>query len=565
MVGESSVRQKGRVAIFGHPLDSDQVLRLAFSSDEKEIHRIQPRVQINACAMWEDVYFDFGKAFIKKSIKPSLENFRTLCEDDYPDCPITIFGHADPVGNIPFNHDLSERRARALYAMIVRDVSAWCEIFKTEVGYLQRQLRSEGVDPGPADGIMGPQTRGAIQTYMDNVADRLKLTPGRFLGQGKFAFQGCSEFNPVRVFSKAEDSFYRQQSNWHKRNSENQPNRRVIAFLLPEGFKGTDSSWICRTGTKGLAICRKMTNSSWSKARAQLTDSPRRHSAGDKTFTCSIYYDLADISPCERTLFLALIAIPIQQKWSVEITGYETMFDTQLQKWVEGGFFSRGHYEYVQDTVDILFRIVIEFMVFKTQASDPWQYKEGQILSFDLEILNNINPKNDPGRSFMANEIKDIVLTDKNCAKRLEGCAVPGEIVSETDVWRLYNQSDDYPDKSIPKTTDLQFRRITRLADTAYCLVQGQSVGDLDKVCHVRLSLPDFSIPLEIRFKVGIPITIKERIELTRWADDLESQWIPLKEGTRQFEHVRVELLSTPLYTEPYMIVNYKHRVIGPY
>jgi tetratricopeptide (TPR) repeat protein len=46
--------------------------------------------------------------------------------------PLSIFGHADPVGDDDYNKKLSGRRAAAIYALIARRPDIWEDIFKNK-------------------------------------------------------------------------------------------------------------------------------------------------------------------------------------------------------------------------------------------------------------------------------------------------------------------------------------------------------------------------------------------------------------------------------------------------
>ena len=287
------------------------------------------------------------------------------------------------------------------------------------------------------------------------------------------------------------------------------------------------------------------------------------------TFACKFYDSQIAIDCSVENPEL----LPITQNWSVEISGFQIMYDSKLQNFVDDGLFKKGYYLYVQDSVNIQFDVVIVFTVTKNRPADPWSYKEGKIKNAQAYIDDNIKSVNDPGRNFPRSDIQSIDFDDPACATSLKGKPVWGEIVDVKDVERLYGPSAGLPSGKVPKTTDLQFRRMVTLGNTSYGLIKGQSTLGFEKVPHVSLRMPSFSTPITLRFKTGNPLTISERAEDTRLADDLKSQWIPLrqsvttpaKEWTRQFEHVREELLDTPVYSFPYMIVYYTHLVKGPF
>ena len=48
--------------------------------------------------------------------------------------PLSIFGHADPVGNDDYNKQLSGRRATAIYGLLTRDTHLWEELYSHSFG-----------------------------------------------------------------------------------------------------------------------------------------------------------------------------------------------------------------------------------------------------------------------------------------------------------------------------------------------------------------------------------------------------------------------------------------------
>src|SRR5262249_3942211 len=157
---------------------------------------------------------------------------------------------------------------------LTRDTDIWESLFKdpgSEQGWgteaIQVMLDALGNSPGAIDGKEGPNTTAAIKQFQqdnglavdgkagpDTRAKRLaahmafictapdgsntiSLTGDDFLGggadpDGKADYQGCSEFNPVLVFSKDEAAAFQKASDKAQRDSDNLPNRRVTAFLF---------------------------------------------------------------------------------------------------------------------------------------------------------------------------------------------------------------------------------------------------------------------------------------------------------------------------------------------
>ncbi len=290
--------------------------------------------------------FDFASSFIRPDMKDHLPELAALRKDHkiqdpgsgadiFP--PLSIFGHADPVGTDDFNKVLSGRRATAFYAMLVRDTGLWETLFSSPVqddkwGTRSIQTMLSTVqDPISIDGIAGDETEGAVrefqsanglksdgiagpvtrkalfQAYMDALCGPdLKLDKtSDFLarnqdgGQGKGDYQGCSRFNPLRVFSTSEAANFEGAADKSERNQENAPNRRVVTLLFPPGRKVNPSFWPCPRATEGVADCRKRFFPDADVRRNPQGAHREFEDTGD-TFGCRFYQIISDDSPCER-------------------------------------------------------------------------------------------------------------------------------------------------------------------------------------------------------------------------------------------------------------------------
>jgi hypothetical protein len=129
-----------------------------------------------------------------------------------------------------------------------------------------------------------------------------KLEKTDFLGkgqdlEGKADFQGCSEFNPILLFSKQEKQQLEQ--NHVKRNQENAPNRRVVVFLFRPGIELDPQKWPCPRASEGSAGCRKRFFTDGEQKRSN-GDARRTFDEDGDTFACRFYQRLSDRSPCER-------------------------------------------------------------------------------------------------------------------------------------------------------------------------------------------------------------------------------------------------------------------------
>ncbi len=256
-----------------------------------------------------DGYFAFDSSVPRPEISKELRRLRALVTQTGGKTRwASIFAHADPVGDDDYNKKLSGRRARAICALLVRNVDAWLELFldrETDIWGLQStqlmlaHLEESGVPyyEGPLngqstsateqairrfqrsrrlqeDGTAGPATRRVLYAaYMDAIClspdESFRMTPDDFLGDpadptGKAAYQGCGEFNPVRILSQAE----RQKLKKTERNSRNALNRRTVVFLFDKkDFGPLDgptiaSRWPCSSWNDGVASCKKQFGSS---------------------------------------------------------------------------------------------------------------------------------------------------------------------------------------------------------------------------------------------------------------------------------------------------------------
>jgi hypothetical protein len=305
-----------------------------------EFNTLGERLVPKACFKVEDLLFDFGSSFIRPEMKDHLPKLTQLRNDNkvgdvFP--PLSIFGHADPVGDDDLNKVLSGRRAIAFYAMLVRDADLWESLFtppvhddnwgtrsvQTMLSTVQEPIGIDGT-AGPetqtairtfqkanglgVDGVAGPATRKVLyRAYMDKLCGPdLQLDKSSdFLARnkdgagGKGDFQGCSEFNPLRVFSKAESARFSTSADHKERNAENAPNRRVVVLLFAPGRRVNPTVWPCPRAKEGVAACKKRFFPD-AEARRNPQDNRREFEDTKNTFACRFYQIISDDSPCER-------------------------------------------------------------------------------------------------------------------------------------------------------------------------------------------------------------------------------------------------------------------------
>jgi peptidoglycan hydrolase-like protein with peptidoglycan-binding domain len=225
-------------------------------------------------------------------------------------------------------------------------VELWEELYTNSFGgdrwgvkALQVMLATLGHYQGPIDDVLGQQTRRAVKdfqegplgsglavdaepgkqtrhrlflNYMDaicvdenNQPFRLELT--EFLGGGidsggKGDYQGCGEFNPILMVSREENKSFKTASGKSRRNSENQPNRRVVIFFFRPGLRMRPEHWPCPRASEGTAGCRQRFFSD-SDRRRSFQETRREFAINQDTFACRFYHHrIARLSPCEVVL-----------------------------------------------------------------------------------------------------------------------------------------------------------------------------------------------------------------------------------------------------------------------
>ncbi|MEJ7732119.1 MAG: peptidoglycan-binding protein [Polyangiaceae bacterium] len=311
---------------FDHPTRRTLPLLVAptFGTEHNAVR--EPLAPI-ACWSVGDVRFDFDSSRVKPEVKnetPLLARLLARHARRGEPPTLAIFGHADPVGQDEYNKQLSGRRAAAIHALLTRDTGRWEELFTVPFGAdvwgqpALREMLSVLGHAGPTavtefqsdeglvvDGIAGPKTRAALfGTYMDAicvddagapfVVEKGTFVGGGFDAEGKADFQGCSELNPASLLSQDELTNLPKV----KRDTENTPNRRIVAFLFRPGLHRSPDDWPCPRAKEDTSGCRKRF----------FTDHERRRSAGPvrreykqtrDTFACRFYDRLSVRSPCE--------------------------------------------------------------------------------------------------------------------------------------------------------------------------------------------------------------------------------------------------------------------------
>ena len=192
MAGESS----SNAAVASAQTGAAPLTVFAAPATGDEFNTIGERLVPKACFKVEDLLFDFGLSFIQPEMKDHLPKLAQLRNDNkvgdlFP--PLSIFGHADPVGDDDLNKVLSGRRATAFYAMLVRDVDLWEGLFTPPVkdddwGTRSIQTMLSTVqEPITIDGIQGDETHKASALFRRPMAWPLTARPGPLRARSSIA------------------------------------------------------------------------------------------------------------------------------------------------------------------------------------------------------------------------------------------------------------------------------------------------------------------------------------------------------------------------------------------
>ncbi len=231
----------------------------------------------------------------------------------YP--PLSVFGHADPVGNDDYNKALSGRRATAIYAVLLsaaepdKAVNLWRQIAATENWGNAQYQTIQALTGLPAGSSRGEMFSAYFKALCPS---SLQLASKDFLGQGADPsgtgdYQGCSEFNPILIFSSDKATRFEQaakskdSAGLAARNMANAPNLRVVVLLFRPGSSVSPGKWPCPAAVDGVAGCKQRFWSDGETRRSsRLPSDDREFSKSKDTFACRFYQRLTTSSPCER-------------------------------------------------------------------------------------------------------------------------------------------------------------------------------------------------------------------------------------------------------------------------
>ena len=338
---------------------------LVLATRRQDRNRIQMSRFPVACWRMDDPGFAFDSSFIVPAAKKEIGRF-TEVRATHPGSPISIFGHADPTGKDDYNKVLSGRRATAVYALFTRRIDLWEKLFKNPHGkddwhqsldVMLRTLKGKSGKPFlPAgagtdaartsavrsfqgehgltvDGDAGPATRAELfKAYMEEIcseAGGIRLDAKvDFLArnadpEGKGDFQGCSEFNPVLVFSSSENQELSKPKNETQRNAQNASNRRVLVYFYRSGASIAPDDWPCPRAGEGASACKARFFSDGDSRRTPK-DVRRAFEQSKDTFACRFYHLFAMRSTCETSRVLALLRLQLldSRRQPLKLTHY---------------------------------------------------------------------------------------------------------------------------------------------------------------------------------------------------------------------------------------------------
>lgn len=320
--GAGALRDASAAGMVGDHPEVSPFRILAAPSTEDQFNRIRLPLVSVACWAVDDVRFAFDSSFVNadcsggagppEDIRVELAALKSLVEAK-PGCPLALFGHADPVGDDSYNKALSERRSRALYALLIFGTEP-----ETAVGYWQSIAKAEHWGKPQSDAMQafvtangGNSSAGLVRTYMGLLAAAgPAMSKTDFLAQGAGAdrkgdFQGCSEFNPLVVFSQEKQAAFDSAKakndgpGMDERNAANAPNRRVLGFLFRKGTRVDPAKWPCPRAADGIAGCKARF---WADGEARrsthLPGADRSFDTTGDTFACRFYQRVSTGAPC---------------------------------------------------------------------------------------------------------------------------------------------------------------------------------------------------------------------------------------------------------------------------
>src|SRR5258708_6894541 len=111
-----------------HPEVQEEPL-LVGPATAAEFNTLRARLIPRACFKLEDSNFAFDSSFVLPLDQTFDAGPLKRLMDQHPGAKLSIFGHADPVGQDTYNKALSGRRAQVIFGMLIREVVLWEDLY----------------------------------------------------------------------------------------------------------------------------------------------------------------------------------------------------------------------------------------------------------------------------------------------------------------------------------------------------------------------------------------------------------------------------------------------------
>jgi outer membrane protein OmpA-like peptidoglycan-associated protein len=309
----------------------------AVAPDSQNI--LQPALKVVECCSIDDLNFGYASSFINPTIQSKMSDLAGLIQQYPPPSKVappqasyrlSIFGHADPVGNDDYNKKLSGRRAMAIYALLTRRSDLWDRLYSDPFGkdrwgdialkkMLDMTSSQSKSDTEEYENNIEKRKR-LFETYMDVLCGKeLKFLKEDFLcngddAEGKGDYQGCGEFNPILIFSEENQKTYEKDDDKTKRDKSNEPNRRVKIMIFEKTVRVDPSRWPCPRISEGFALCEKQFWSDGERRRTRrVHDKDRTFGENQDTFACRFYQSqiiktsFEEVKPLTKRLKIRLV------------------------------------------------------------------------------------------------------------------------------------------------------------------------------------------------------------------------------------------------------------------
>lgn len=127
----------------------------------------------------ERVFFDFNKDVIRPDAKPVLDVIAQNMRRDVPDAQLLVLGHTDGVGTVPYNVDLSRRRATSVIQELIRRGASASQLSAVAIG------KSQPIAPNETEEGRARNRRVEFMISANRVAN-LQLVERRKINEAYF-------------------------------------------------------------------------------------------------------------------------------------------------------------------------------------------------------------------------------------------------------------------------------------------------------------------------------------------------------------------------------------------